>query len=656
MPVMSSRVSHPSPAVNNNLHGRSNSSLSVATSSLNSSQPSKGEISSPSIRRLWLWGENAHGELSSGDERDQRTPLELKNFSARNEIAQFSLGLNHSVCLSLTNDVFTCGSWISGLLGHEDRANVHKLKKLKQFSQLKTINPGNPIIAIACGDRHSVALHASGTLYGKLGRSGDSHNTYYLVTALEGKRVTHVDCGNWHTAVSTDEGEVFTFGGGGKHFNKGALGVGDTEDSLLPKKVPTFGFGKISVIDICCGGYHTLALTNDRRIYSWGRGDFGQLGLGHDNNETEPKLIETLVNQQVSSLAAGENHSLATLLNGEVWSWGYGQQGQLGHGEGHNENVPKRIEFFHQRNIPVVQVAAGWRHSLCLTLEQHVYSWGHGDKGQLGHGDTKSLTLPKVIDGLLGKDIKQIRAGGSHSLAFNTFFKAAQEMVIIQQQRESKQSNNQINEEEKYTGNGNNNNNDKTSPTITTTSHNNLPRQQQQFNESFLSNNNNNQSFLSSQYNSSSLQSSAQSLCVEIVFSGQVSLTHRFITFQTHCPSSIFTPVIHGYIESCYRNDSGMVFDNFIVSPGNLEPRSNHSHIDNENDRAHASHIYDYDDGPSRVTMMIVTRTLARDENLWPDWANEIYSRLEPVCKSENSNQEEIPFIPCMREIRPQRH
>ena len=613
--------------------------------------------SSPSFRRLWVWGENTHGELSSGDELDVRSPLELKYFSARQDIAQFSLGLHHSVCLTLSNDVYTCGSWISGLLGHEERNNIHKLKKLKQFTQLKAQQPTNPIISITCGDRHSLALHASGelytwggTLYGKLGRTGDSQSasSFYLVSSLTGKHVTSISCGNWHSAVCTDEGEVYTFGGGGKFFNKGALGAGDMEDSMLPRRIPTFGTS-ILIRSLCCGGYHTLALTADHQVYSWGRGEFGQLGLGHDNNEMEPKLIETLAKEgPVLTLAAGENHSLACMQTGEVWSWGYGQQGQLGHGEGKNEKTPRRISFFTQRNIAVTQVAAGWRHSLALTTDSHVYSWGHGDKGQLGVGDTKSSLVPRVVEALLGKDVKQVGAGGSHSLASNAYFKGAQELYQREQVRQAKERGEKVGaQQEGGDGDGPINSRagggrrDSALEKSRDWSASSIPPP------------------LHSQFHSHP-PSSPATLCVELVYSAQVQLTHRFVTFQTFTPPASFTPALHALIEKAYGDDGGTVFDNFIVSPGNVLTRGEVMAKRGEEggDVEHREHVYEYDDGPVRVTLMLVTRTHAEDENLWPAWASGMYEGLLEACgsggKGKGGGKEEVTvFQPCFREIRP---
>jgi alpha-tubulin suppressor-like RCC1 family protein len=327
----------------------------------------------------------AAGELSTGDEIDCFLPTEIRlppNREKRNSainsspatpftpnalpsslgtsnFAQVCLGLHHMVVLTWDNEVCTCGSWVANLLGTEDRANLHRLKRLKQFEALRAAHPENPIISIGCGDRHTVALHQNGdcesfggTIGGKLGhagsgtapQSGDESGSpqdsaagganYSSITGLHGERVTQMDAGNLHTVCCTVDGAVFSFGGGGKFFNQGQLGHGDCEDRMLPRRIERFGVlpaSKVFVVSISCGGYHTLVLTRDRLVYSMGSGKYGQLGHGTDNNETTPQLITGLIQRgsgvgQTVGLAAGENHSLCVQSDGSVYSWGFGLQ------------------------------------------------------------------------------------------------------------------------------------------------------------------------------------------------------------------------------------------------------------------------------------------------------------------------------------------
>ncbi|PON67823.1 Regulator of chromosome condensation 1/beta-lactamase-inhibitor protein II [Parasponia andersonii] len=88
----------------------------------------------------------------------------------------------------------------------------------------------------------------------------------------------------------------------------------------LPKKV----------VAIAAGEAHTLALTGDGRIHSWGRGMFGRLGTGSEADELSPVEVKFDISQgsderriKLVGVAAGAYHSLALADDGSVWSWGY---------------------------------------------------------------------------------------------------------------------------------------------------------------------------------------------------------------------------------------------------------------------------------------------------------------------------------------------
>ena len=71
---------------------------------------------------------------------------------------------------------------------------------------------------------------------------------------------------------------MFAWGGGGSHFNKGQCGHGSTDDIKSPLPVKFFQYN--SVRDFACGGYHTVVICENKEIYSWGSGTYGELGQG----------------------------------------------------------------------------------------------------------------------------------------------------------------------------------------------------------------------------------------------------------------------------------------------------------------------------------------------------------------------------------------
>ena len=92
-----------------------------------------------------------------------------------------------------------------------------------------------------------------------------------------------------------------------------------------------------------------MALTADGSVWSWGDGVFGRLGHGDGQNQLLPKRVEALAGQRVVALSAGDGHSLAITGDGAAWSWGSGGDGQLGHRDRERQLEPKKIEVWASR-------------------------------------------------------------------------------------------------------------------------------------------------------------------------------------------------------------------------------------------------------------------------------------------------------------------
>ena len=86
-----------------------------------------------------------------------------------------------------------------------------------------------------------------------------------------------------------DNGEVFSWGGGGS-YNNGQCGHGDLLDREVPKRIDFFKSQKVS--KVVCGGYHTIVLLSDKvSLYGFGKGTFGQCGYGGSEDVSLPKLV-----------------------------------------------------------------------------------------------------------------------------------------------------------------------------------------------------------------------------------------------------------------------------------------------------------------------------------------------------------------------------
>ena len=193
--------------------------------------------------------------------------------------------------------------------------------------------------------------------------------------------------------VLTDKGEVLSFGLG-RH---GQLGHGDEEDQLEPKVIESLS--GVRVVAIAAGFSHSMVLTEEGEVLSFGVGWHGQLGYGDMEWQLEPKVIEALRGTRVVEIAAGVFHSMVLTDEGAVLSFGQGVQGQLGHGNQEIQQVPKAIEAL--RGTRVVAIAAGHSHGMVLTEDEGaVLTFGEGASGRLGHGDRADQLVPKAIAGL----------------------------------------------------------------------------------------------------------------------------------------------------------------------------------------------------------------------------------------------------------------
>lgn len=144
-----------------------------------------------------------------------------------------------------------------------------------------------------------------------------------------------------------------------------------------------------SAIAIAAATHHTLVVTKNGHLYAFGLGKGGRLGLGDDQLQQCPlptRVLGPLQRRRVVNVAAAENHSLCVTEEGNVFSWGSNRFGQLGDSNVHvssgSRSLPRRVDDLKQ--IPCVAVAAGERHSVALSRKGEVYVWGDNACGQLG--------------------------------------------------------------------------------------------------------------------------------------------------------------------------------------------------------------------------------------------------------------------------------
>ncbi|XP_037324635.2 E3 ubiquitin-protein ligase HERC2 [Pungitius pungitius] len=295
-----------------------------------------------------------------------------------------------------------------GLLGWKLYANLNGPIYCKGLSSIG-------VAQVVCSEKSFLILSRTGAVYTQNYKS--TTLAPILIHGLSSRKVVklaaHPD-GQHYLALSSN-GEVFSWGCG----DGGRLGHGDTTYLEEPTMIAAFN-GKQTgkhVVHIACGSTYSAAITADGELYTWGRGNYGRLGHGSSEDQTTPMLVTALKGLKVTDVAcgSGDAQTLSVTENGQVWSWGDGDYGKLGRGGSDGCKTPKLVEKL--QDLDIVKVYCGSQFSVALTKDGQVYTWGKGDNQRLGHGTDEHVRYPKLLDSLQGKKVVDVAVGSTHCLA-----------------------------------------------------------------------------------------------------------------------------------------------------------------------------------------------------------------------------------------------
>ncbi|XP_065152323.1 probable E3 ubiquitin-protein ligase HERC4 isoform X1 [Paramisgurnus dabryanus] len=277
---------------------------------------------------------------------------------------------------------------------------------------------GKRLRDVGCGRRHTVFLMEDGTVctcgcndLGQLGHDKAQKKPEQVVS-LDAQNIVAVCCGEAHTLALNDKGQVFAWGLG----SDGQLGLANTEERVrVPRTVKSLS--EVSITQVTCGYWHSLALARGGQVFSWGQNKYGQLGLGKQGAcVSSPHLIQSLQGVPITQISAGGAHSFGLTLSGAVFGWGRNKFGQLGLSDNNDRCFPALLKTL--RSQRVVYICCGEDHTAALTKEGGVFTFGAGGYGQLGHNSTNHEVNPRKVFELMGNVVTQIACGRQHTLAF----------------------------------------------------------------------------------------------------------------------------------------------------------------------------------------------------------------------------------------------
>lgn len=222
-----------------------------------------------------------------------------------------------------------------------------------------------------------------------------------------------------HSLVRAGGGGTSGAGGSGAASwgvgTRGQLGHGRRQDERSPRPLlGGIGYGGIRVVQVAAGGglvrvAHSLLLTSTGRVLSFGTGQYGALGHGFSGGRQlpdvlRPKYVDALADVRCVCVAAGELHSAAVTSDGDLYTWGDGFCGQLGHGDKRPLVSPLQVTRGGLEDEAVSHVSCGARHTLAVTEDGECYSWGLGFYGVLGRSFTPYDHEPEAALAGMGDD------------------------------------------------------------------------------------------------------------------------------------------------------------------------------------------------------------------------------------------------------------
>mmetsp|Transcript_29576 Transcript_29576/g.76393 ORF Transcript_29576/g.76393 Transcript_29576/m.76393 type:complete len:845 (-) Transcript_29576:395-2929(-) len=244
------------------------------------------------------------------------------------------------------------------------------------------------------------------------------------IRKFDNKVITALSAGEYHSLAVDVNGTVYAWG----QNLRGQLGMGDEVERIDPAIIPTFVSNP--VLQVVSLHFTSIALSQQGKIYTWGAGDTGQLGIGSNitnangqKQRNTPQLLDksdhdpSFALARFTQIAVGSRHALALEDNGRVWVWGGNSEGQLGLGDYTQRDAPVWLDTITDF---IVSISAGDSHSVAITSTGRVYAWGVNRAGQLGMGDVVSRRTPSLIPVLsdsAASPTSSVKLGLFHSIA-----------------------------------------------------------------------------------------------------------------------------------------------------------------------------------------------------------------------------------------------
>jgi len=241
---------------------------------------------------------------------------------------------------------------------------------------------------------------------GQLGTNTTTDKSTPVTTSAGGTNWKQVSTGRYHCAAIKTDGTLWTWGVGGLGA-PGALGDNTATNKSTP--VTTFA-GGTNWKQVSSGGYHCVAIKTDGTLWTWGSATFGKLGTNDTTTNKSTPVTTFAGGTNWKQVSAGSQHCAAIKTDGTLWTWGDGSQGKLGDNNSTTNKSTPVTTFAGGTNWK--QVSGGGQHCAAIKTDGTLWTWGRGNEGQLGDNTATNKSTP-VTTSAGGTNWKQVSAGGN---------------------------------------------------------------------------------------------------------------------------------------------------------------------------------------------------------------------------------------------------
>jgi len=403
---------------------------------------------------LWAWGNNSDGQLGNGTTERSKVPVKIMD-----NVSSVATSANHTAAVKTDGSLWVCGYNVIGWGGVMWAYSV--TSDGGALFALEPVKIADEAVSVSASDFKTVAVKRDGSLFEWSAERNGKEVLDDAISVSAGGEYEHI------MAIRKD-GSLWAWGNN----NRGQLGEGTTEDSLIPIRV---GPGILNVFErgykvaaVSVGNTHSMIITTEGSLYGCGENDRGQLGDG----TTEERRLPVKLMDDVESVSAGSLRSSAVKTDGSLWVWGFGQSGgdktalnpskimddvffasgdraikkdsslwvwAYDH-ETHWFRTTKIMEniTFASRDMVIKTDGSLWQleneeenakaekvmddvdmvsrgddYTIVVKKDGSLWTWGENDLGQLGNGTTQSSNIPiKIME-----DVAFVTSGNSTNMA-----------------------------------------------------------------------------------------------------------------------------------------------------------------------------------------------------------------------------------------------